>query len=235
MNVRIVKAIRVLIVDDHRVFAEAISSRLQSEPDLRVVGQANTAAQALDAVETLDPDVVLMDVELGSDDGIELTARLRGMHPTLSIVIVSFLTDPVRAGDAVRAGASGWVTKDAPTEELLGAIRGVAVGESWIPPRLLTGVLRELLMTRRLVDEDEERLARLTPRERSVLDMMADGLDRSAIAERMFLSTNTVRTHVQNIFAKLHVRSSLEAVALALRVRTSRPVASAGRSTRFPR
>lgn len=227
-----VKAIRVLIVDDHRVFAEAIASRLQAEPDLRVVGQANTAAQALDAVETLDPDVVLMDVELGGDDGIDLAARLRASYPTLAIIVVSFLTDSVRVGEAVRAGAAGWVTKDAPTDELLGAIRGVAAGESWIPPRLLTGLLRELLMTRRLVDEDEERLGRLTPRERSVLDMMADGLDRSAIAERMFLSTNTVRTHVQNIFAKLHVRSSLEAVALALRVRSIRPVAVAGRGPR---
>lgn len=227
------KAIRVLIVDDHRVFAEAIGARLQAEPDLRVVGQANTAAQALDAVETLGPDVVLLDVELGGDDGIDLASRLHATYPSLSIVVVSFLTDPVRVGQAVRAGAAGWVTKDAPTEELLGAIRGVSAGESWIPPRLLTGVLRELLMTRRLVDEDEERLARLTPRERSVLDMMADGLDRSAIAERMFLSTNTVRTHVQNIFAKLRVRSSLEAVALALRVRSTRPVAAAGRGSRL--
>lgn len=224
-----VKVLRVLIVDDHRVFAEAIASRLQAEADLSVVGQANTAAQALDAVETLDPDVVLMDVELGGDDGIDLASRLRAAYPALAIIVVSFLTDPVRVGEAVRAGAAGWVTKDAPTEELLGAIRGVAAGESWIPPRLLTGVLRDLLTTRRIVDEDEERLGRLTPRERSVLDMMADGLDRSAIAERMFLSTNTVRTHVQNIFAKLHVRSSLEAVALALRVRSTRPVAAAGR------
>ena len=219
-----VKVLRVLIVDDHRVFAEAIASRLQVEADLSVVGQANTAAQAFDAVETLDPDVVLMDVELGADDGIDLASRLRAAYPELAIIVVSFLTDPVRVGEAIRAGAAGWVTKDAPTEELLGAIRGVAVGESWIPPRLLTGVLRDLLTTRRRVDEDEERLDRLTPRERSVLDMMADGLDRSAIAERMFLSTNTVRTHVQNIFAKLHVRSSLEAVALALRVRSTRPV-----------
>lgn len=230
-----VKAIRVLIVDDHRVFAEAIASRLQVEADLSVVGQANTAAQALDAVDRLDPDVVLMDVELAGDDGIDLASRLRASYPSLAIIVVSFLTDPVRVGEAVRAGAAGWVTKDAPTEELLGAIRGVAAGESWIPPRLLTGVLRELLMTRRVVDEDEERLSRLTPRERSVLDMMADGLDRSAIAERMFLSTNTVRTHVQNIFAKLHVRSSLEAVALALRVRSTRPVATAGPGSRLAR
>jgi DNA-binding NarL/FixJ family response regulator len=157
LNVPIVKSIRVLIVDDHRVFAEAIGSRLKAEPDLRVVGQANTAAQALDAVETLDPDVVLMDVELGGDDGIELAARLHASYPTLSVVVVTFINDPVRAGQAIRAGATGWVTKDAPTEELLNAIRGVAVGETWIPPRLLTGVLRELLMTRRLVDEDEER------------------------------------------------------------------------------
>jgi DNA-binding NarL/FixJ family response regulator len=222
--------IKILIVDDHRVFAEAIAARLAAEPDLRVVGQANTAVQALDAVETLAPDVVLMDVELGGDDGIELAGRLRATYPSLAVIVVSFLTDTGRVGQAVRAGAAGWVTKDAPTEELLAAIRGVSAGESWIPPRLLTGVLRDLLTTRRMVDEDEERLGRLTPRERTVLDMMADGLDRSAIAERMYLSTNTVRTHVQNIFAKLNVRSSLEAVALALRVRSNQPVPAGGRN-----
>jgi DNA-binding NarL/FixJ family response regulator len=216
--------VRVLIVDDHRVFAEAIATRLEVEPDIVVVGTAATGREALAAIEEFRPDLVLMDVELAGEDGIEVAARLRERRPDLVLAVVSCLSDPVRVRDAVGVGAFAWVTKDAPIEELLAAIRGAMRGESWIPPAILTGVLKELLTARRGLDEDEERLARLTPRERHVLECMADGLDRLAIAERLYLSANTVRTHVQNILAKLQVHSSLEAVALALR---SRAVAQA--------
>jgi len=210
---------RVLVVDDHRVFADAIAARLNAEPDLDVVGTAASAREAIVAVNELRPDLALIDVELGGADGIYLTHVLREEHPSLVVVIVSLLNDPLYVRDAVSSGAMGWVTKDAPTDQLLSAIRGAMRGESWIPPSILTGVLKELLQARREADEQEGRLARLTPRERHVLESMADGLDRTAIAERLFLSTNTVRTHVQNILTKLEVHSSLEAVALALRVR----------------
>lgn len=219
----VMNPVRVLIVDDHRVFAEAIATRLEAEPDIVVVGTAATGREALTAIEELRPDLVLMDVELAGEDGIELAARLRERRPDLVLAVVSCLSDPVRVRDAVGVGAFAWVTKDAPIEELLSAIRGAMRGESWIPPAILTGVFKELLTTRRGLDEDEERLARLTPRERHVLECMADGLDRTAIAERLYLSANTVRTHVQNILAKLQVHSSLEAVALALRSRAAAP------------
>jgi DNA-binding NarL/FixJ family response regulator len=216
--------VRIVIVDDHRVFSEAVAARLDAEPDLRVVATAASPLEAVAAVEALRPDLALVDVELGSGDGIELTAQLRDLAPELTVLVVSCISDPVRVGEAVRAGAAGWVTKDAPTDELIDAIRGSMRGESWIPPRILTGVLRELLAARRALDHDSERFSRLTPRERLVLECMADGLDRQAIAQRLFLSTNTVRTHIQNILTKLQVHSSLEAVALALRARTAERV-----------
>jgi DNA-binding NarL/FixJ family response regulator len=212
--------VRVLIIDDHRVFAEAVATRLGAEPDILVVGTASNGRESIAAVEELRPDLVLIDVELAGEDGIEVAERLREMRPDLVLVVVTCLSDPVRVRDAVSLGALGWVTKDAPTDELLSAVRGAMRGESWIPPSILTGVLRELLLTRRELGEDEERLSRLTPRERHVLECLADGLDRVAIAERLYLSANTVRTHVQNILAKLQVHSSLEAVALALRARS---------------
>jgi len=215
---------RVLIVDDHRVFAEAIATRLDAEADITVVGTVSDGREAVAAAASLRPDLVLMDVELQSEDGIEVAARILQLYPELEIVVVSCLSDPARVRDAVIAGALGWVTKEAPPEELLAAMRGAARGESWIPPAILTGVFKELLAARREASEDEELLSRLTPRERHVLECMADGLDRGAIAERLFLSTNTVRTHVQNILTKLKVHSSLEAVALALRVRSATPV-----------
>jgi len=220
--------VRVLIVDDHRVFADAIATRLAVEPDMMVVGIAGNGREAQMASEELRPDLVLMDVELTGEDGIEVAERLREGRPDLVVVVVTCLSDPARVRDAVRVGAFAWVTKDAPVDELLSAIRGAMRGESWIPPSILTGVLRELLVTQREVGEDEERLSRLTPRERHVLECMADGLDRIAIAERLFLSANTVRTHVQNILAKLQVHSSLEAVALALRTRAVSQVPGAG-------
>jgi len=232
-NLGFVDPIRVLIVDDHRVFAEAIATRIEAEPDLTVVGTAADAREAVTATAELRPDLVLMDVELeGGDDGIDLTARLVGADDDLKVVVVSCLSDAVRVRDAVVAGAMGWVTKDAPTEDLLAAMRGASRGESWIPPAILTGVFRELLTARREASEDEQVLSRLTARERNVLECLADGLDRSAIAEKLFLSTNTVRTHIQNVLTKLGVHSSLEAVALALRVRDSSPVgAGAGSVT----
>jgi DNA-binding NarL/FixJ family response regulator len=211
--------IRILVVDDHAVFAEAIATRLGAEPDLAVVGTAGSATSAVAAVESLRPDVVLLDVELGRDDGIELASALRGISPSLVIVFVTCVNDATLASEAIRAGASAWVTKDGPVSDLLSAIRGAVQGESWIPGKILTAVLKELLASRRALDRDAERLARLTPRERAVLDCMADGLDRQSVARRLYLSTNTVRTHVQSILTKLQVHSSLEAVTLALRVR----------------
>ena len=231
-NLGLVDPIRVLIVDDHRVFAEAIATRIEAEPDLTVVGTASDAREAVAATASLRPDLVLMDVELEGDDGIDLTARLMDASGDIKVVVVSCLSDAVRVRDAVVAGAMGWVTKDAPTEDLLAAMRGASRGESWIPPAILTGVFRELLTARREASADELLLSRLTARERNVLECMADGLDRSAIAEKLFLSTNTVRTHIQNVLTKLGVHSSLEAVALALRVRNSSPIgAGAGSVT----
>ena len=225
----LVDPIRVLIVDDHRVFAEAIATRIEAEPDLTVVGTASDAREAVAATASLRPDLILMDVELeGGDDGIDLTAELVNASDDLKVVVVSCLSDAGRVRDAVVAGAMGWVTKDAPTEDLLAAMRGASRGESWIPPAILTGVFRELLTARREASADELLLSRLTARERNVLECMADGLDRSSIAEKLFLSTNTVRTHIQNVLQKLGVHSSLEAVALALRVRAVSPGAPGG-------
>jgi DNA-binding NarL/FixJ family response regulator len=223
--------LRIVIVDAHRVFAEAVAHRLGGEPDLSVVAAVATPSEALAAVETHRPDLALVDADLGRADGVELAAALRTAAPNLAVLMVSADADPVRVSEAVRAGVSGWLTKDAGTEELLAAVRGAPRGETHIAPRILTGVIRELLASRRALDADAERLARLTPRERAVLECMADGLDRQAIARRLYLSTNTVRTHVQNILTKLGVHSSLEAVALMLRVRMGEGPAPQGRSS----
>lgn len=217
--------VRILVVDDHQVFSEALAALLNCEPDFLVVGTAATASTARSAAASLNPDVAVLDVELGESDGIELAGRLREDHPDLRVVCVTCLEDASRVVDAVKAGASAWVIKDASFEELASAIRGAIRGESWIPPRLLTGVLGHMQGTQKEANEYERRLSRLTDREHEVLRCMVSGLDRASIARRLFLSKNTIRTHTQNILAKLEVHSSLEAVALALRagVRNGRP------------
>lgn len=210
-------AMKVLIVDDHLAFAEAVGVRVGAEPDIEVVGCATTGIQAEHVAREQEPDIALVDVGLGVENGLELVARLRSSQPDLRVVVITCHDDAETACAAINSGASGFVTKDAEPAELLEAIRRVHRDESWIPPRLLTGVLRGLKKSSRDLTSDEVLISGLSPREREVLALMVSGLDRAGIARRLFLSTNTVRTHTQNVLAKLGVHSSLEAVSVALR------------------
>jgi len=204
---------QVLVVDDHRAFAGALAARLSAEPDVHVVAAVVGCAEALATLAAEHVDLALVDLTLGADDGLELVRAMRDRQPDLVVVMVTEVDDDAAATAAVRFGVSGWVLKHAPVEDLLRVLRGVLAGESWYPPRMLTGVLHRLV---RPADEDGA-LGRLTPREREVLACMVDGLDRQGIAERLYLSSNTVRTHVQNMLSKLEVHSGLEAVAVAVR------------------
>ena len=217
LHTRVVGPARLLLVDDHRAFAGALAHRLGAEPDLEVVGVAADAAEAEALAGSLRPDLALVDVELGADDGLALTARLSALEPGPAVVVVTCHVDAPTATGAVRAGATGFVAKDAPVDELLVAIRAALAGESWLPGHLLGGVLRLLQGNSPPSPPDGDPVARLTVREREVLALLVAGLDRSAIGARLFLSPNTVRTHVQNVLRKLEVHSSIEAVGLALR------------------
>ena len=211
LHTRPVGRARLLLVDDHRAFAGALAHRLGAEPDLEVVGVAATAAEAEVLAGSLAPDLALVDVELGVDDGLALAARLTGLEPGPAVVVVTAHTDEGTATRASEAGATGFVAKDAPVDQLLAAIRGALTGDS--RPSRLTGDSRPS----RPPDFQPDPLARLTAREREVLGLLVAGLDRSAIGARLFLSPNTVRTHIQNVLRKLDVHSSIEAVGLALR------------------
>ncbi|MFF0437238.1 response regulator [Streptomyces sp. NPDC004327] len=216
-----VARIRVLVVDDHRVFAESLAAALAAEPDVEVAaaGSGAAALRCLDraAGEGRRFDVVLLDGDLGDGDGVPLVAELREGRPQLRIVVVAEKDDAHRAALALQAGAWGWVAKDCSLQRLLAVVRGVLRDETHLPPALLTGVLRELTEARRHRTESERLVESLTPREREVLRCMVAGLGRKAVAERLFLSPHTVRTHMQNVLGKLGVHSTLAAVALARR------------------
>ncbi|MFJ1750087.1 LuxR C-terminal-related transcriptional regulator [Streptomyces sp. NPDC088116] len=254
--------IRVLVVDDHRIFAESLAAALAAEPDVDVAaaGSGPAALRCLDraAAEGRRFDVMLVDADLGAvagpapgplsgpppgpssalssgpvhvpapravpegadaafADGISLVAGVRSGQPSVRTVVLAEKDDPSRAALALQAGASGWVAKDCSLQRLLSVMRGVLRDETHLPAALLTGVLRELTAARKHRTESERLVESLTPREREVLRCMVAGLGRKAVAERLFLSPHTVRTHMQNVLGKLGVHSTLAAVALARR------------------
>ncbi|MEV6395748.1 response regulator transcription factor [Streptomyces sp. NPDC051907] len=234
--------IRVLVVDDHRIFAESLAAALAAEPDVDVAaaGSGPAALRCLEraAAEGRRFDVMLVDADLGAQvlpgaravaravpdngeeglvDGISLVSGVRSGQPAVRSVVLAEKDDPRRAALALQAGASGWVAKDCSLQRLLAVIRGVLREETHLPPALLTGVLRELTAARKHRTESERLVESLTPREREVLRCMVAGLGRKAVAERLFLSPHTVRTHMQNVLGKLGVHSTLAAVALARR------------------
>jgi len=209
--------LRIVVADHHRVFVEALRARLDREPDIVVVGTSHSAAGASAMARSLRPDVLLLDARFADGDGLEVAARLSRDLPGTRVVVVTEHDDSATASDAVRAGVSGFLSKDASGSELLQAIRAAADGHVWIQPRILRPVLDDLASRAPRLTADQERVARLTERELEVLRLMVDGQDRASIARRLCLSTNTVRTHVRNLFAKLEVNSSLEAVTLAMR------------------
>ncbi len=234
-----VARIRVLVVDDHRIFAESLAAALAAEPDVDVAaaGSGPAALRCLErgAAEGRRFDVLLVEAELGAGpsgaaparavsddgeaavDGISLVAGVRRIQPAVRTVVLAERDDPHRAALALQAGASGWVAKDCSLQRLLAVVRGVLRDETHLPPALLTGVLRELTAARKHRTDSERLVESLTPREREVLRCMVAGLGRKAVAERLFLSPHTVRTHMQNVLGKLGVHSTLAAVALARR------------------
>lgn len=212
-----IRSVRILVVDDHQVFADALAARLGAEPDLEVVGVAHSGADAERLAGRHSPDLVILDVDLGDADGLELAPRLLEGHPERRIVVATGHDSAEVATHAIRAGVRGFVSKDAGFDDLLRAVRGVMRGETWIPPRLLTSVLNDLRDVGDRNREFEALMKLLTPRERDVLACMVSGLDRASVARELGLSIDTVRTHTQNMFAKLQVHSVLEAVGLAVR------------------
>jgi NarL family two-component system response regulator LiaR len=211
-----VDSISVFVVDRERAVAQAIAHRLDAEQELAVVGSAQTAGSAAEAAIRRRPDVVVLDEAVADGQLAELAARFLAPNVGAKLVVTSASEDVQRAFESARVGASAFVTKASGFDEMVRAILGAVRGESWIPPRLLTGVLEEFRSRRAELDHDY-RVQRLTQREREVLRYMMAGFGRARIADELIVSINTVRTHAQNILWKLEVHSSLEAVSVALR------------------
>jgi DNA-binding NarL/FixJ family response regulator len=204
-------AVGVLIVDDHRMFAESLARLLADEADISVLGIAGTAKEAMDQVTKLQPLVVLVDYLLPDGDGVTVIREAKQLHPDAMFVMLTASTEDRVLLEAINAGCSGFLTKDHAAAEVADAVRGAAAGEALISPALLGRLLPKLTRTYRSLGSD------LTDRERAVLTYLVGGLPNKVIAKEMNLSLNTVRNYVQSLLIKLGAHSKLEAVATAVR------------------
>ncbi|HLZ37659.1 MAG TPA: response regulator transcription factor [Mycobacteriales bacterium] len=205
------RSTRIVIVDDHAMFAESLRLALEQQADLSVVGSARTVREALSLVAASKPDVVVVDYRLPDGDGVALARAIRATGAARQIVMLTSAENDGVLLAAVDAGCTGFVTKTAPLDELVAAIRAAAVGEAVISPALLSRLLPRMQPGFRGVGAD------MTARELEVLRLLADGLSNAAIAARLTISVHTVRNHVASILAKLGVHSKLEALATAVR------------------
>ncbi len=209
----------LVIADDHKILTDALAMVVERDADLRLVARpVHTAEEAVDICREERPDVVLMDIVFkGGIDGIEATRRIKELSPATKVVIMTAHDDERLLVDAVEAGASGFLGKDEAADEVLAAAKAAAEGEVLIDPATLTRLLHQVAREREARRDALLLLESLTDREREILKLLAEGMRNDGIAQKLYISPQTVQTHVRNLLAKLGVHSKLEAVAFAVK------------------
>jgi DNA-binding NarL/FixJ family response regulator len=200
--------VKLMLVDDHEVVRLGLQRMLSTSPDIEVVGSASSGEEAVELIGALDPDVVLLDLRLPGMHGLEVLTKLRALGAEPKVLVLTVHDDTDIVVQAVRGGARGYVLKDASQSELLGAIRRVAAGETYFDSVVVEALLQS---------EEREKEDLLRERELEVLRLLASGFTNKEIAEQLFLSPDTVKTHLSNAYRKLGVSDRAHAVAVALR------------------
>jgi len=220
-------SLRVLIVDDQVLVRTGFRMILEAEQDIEVVGEAGDGTEAVAEARRLTPDVVLMDVRMPELDGIEATRRLlaNGVGETKVVMLTTFDMDEY-VYDALRAGASGFLLKDVPPEQLVAGIRAVASGDALLAPTITRRLIEEFVRSAPAKRAAPPGLDELTPREVEVLKLIAAGLSNAEIAKELFVSETTVKTHVAHLLTKLRLRDRVQAVVLAYESGLVQPGAS---------
>lgn len=208
------KRIRVLIVDDHIVVRSGLSAFMHALDDMQLIGEASNGAEALQKVGELQPDVVLMDIMMPEMDGVEATLRIRQQYPKTQIVALTSFKDDDLVQRVVKAGAIGYLLKNATANELAGAVRSAYAGQPALSPEATQSLIRMSRGTNQTPDAKS-----LTAREKEVLSLLVQGLSNTEIAEKLVISPSTAKFHVSSLFSKLGVTSRTEAVALAIKHR----------------
>ncbi|MFD5325946.1 response regulator [Streptomyces sp. NPDC127092] len=208
-------ATRVFLVDDHEVVRRGLRDLLDDEPDLEVVGEASTAEQALARGPALRPDVAVLDVRLPDGDGISVCRELRSRMPGLACLMLTSFDDEDALLDAIMAGAAGYVLKQIKGSDLVSAVRTVATGQSMLDPATTARLMHSLRDPEAAKPPEDERLTGLSERERSVLELIGEGLTNRQIAKRLYLSEKTVKNHISRLLGKLGVERRVQAAVIA--------------------
>jgi two-component system, NarL family, response regulator DevR len=203
--------ITVFLLDDHELVRRGVRELLESEEDIKVVGEASTEAEAVGRVHALDPDVAILDVRLEEGNGVVACREIRSLHPRTACLMLTSFSDDEALFQAIMAGAAGYVLKQIRSGDLVDAVRRVAAGQNLLDPAVTARVLERL---RRGPDEDEL-IARLTPQEHEVLDLLADGLTNRQIGARLYLAEKTVKNYVTSVLAKMGMARRTEAAVYA--------------------
>ncbi|GAA4771939.1 MULTISPECIES: response regulator transcription factor [Streptomyces] len=212
--------ITVFLLDDHEVVRRGVRELLSMEPDIEVVGEAGTAAEALVRVAATAPDVAVLDIRLPDGSGVEVCREIRSQNENIACLMLTSFSDDEALFDAIMAGASGYVLKAIRGDELLGAVRDVAAGRSLLDPVATARVLERLRDGGR--PRDDERLANLTEQERRILDLIGEGLTNRAIGERLHLAEKTIKNYVSSLLAKLNMQRRSQAAAYVARLQAER-------------
>ena len=213
----------VLIADDQALVRVGLRKILETDPSTRVVGEAGDGEDAVAAARRLRPDVVLMDIRMPVLDGIEATRRIVSAQPGTRVLILTTFGLDEYVYDALRAGASGFMLKDAPPEEIAAGVLIVASGDALLAPAVTRAVIEEFARQPAPASAPTPAVADLTPREREVLDLLARGMSNPEICERLFISEATAKTHVAHILQKLGLRDRVQAVIYAYETRLVAP------------
>jgi two-component system, NarL family, response regulator DevR len=211
---RVGNAVRVFLLDDHEIVRRGVKELLEAEGDLEVVGEAGTAQEALARVPPTRPDVAVLDVRLPDGDGVEVCREIRSAHPDIHCLMLTSFADDEALFQAIMAGASGYVLKQIKGADVVEAVRSVAKGQSLLDPSVTARVLERL----RAGPDEDELLARLSPQERNILRLIADGLTNRQIAEQVHLAEKTVKNYVSNLLSKLGMERRTQAAVYAARL-----------------
>ncbi|QBI56577.1 response regulator [Streptomonospora litoralis] len=211
-------SIRVFLVDDHEVVRRGVAAMLEGEPDMRVVGEAGTAEQALSRIPLASPDVAVLDVRLPGGSGVSVCREIRSDHPGIACLMLTSFADDDALYDAVMAGAAGYVLKQIHGADLVGAVRTVAAGGSLLDPASAGRMLDRL----REGPPDPDPLAELSPQERQILDLIGEGLTNRQIGERLYLAEKTVKNYVSSLLSKLDLKRRTQAAILVAELRNKR-------------
>lgn len=203
------RPLRLLLVDDHALFREGLIALLSYQDDFTFVGEAEDAEIALDQARALEPDIVLMDIELPGEDGVSATRRLKLEMPAVTVVILTVHDDSQTLFEAIKAGAQGYLAKNVRSRDILEQLRGLVRGEAAISRRMAARILAEIRGQTEPCGPEEA----LTTREMDVLELVAARLSNAEIAEHLVISEHTVKNHMKSILSKLHLRSRHQAAA----------------------